>query len=347
MTLCLLGVSHRTAPVAVRERFSIPARDLAAILPRLRQGPLAEAAALSTCNRTEFYAATADPAAAFAELAAFLSHSSRQPLEADSPHLYRKSGDAVAEHLFRVASGLDSAILGESEIAGQVKDAYEAARTAGTTGPLLNRLFQRALHAAKEVRSSTDIGQGQASVGSVVAALVRRLFGDELTSCEVLLWGAGKAAEATTRHLIKHGIQRLWIVNRTQFKAQDLASLCQSGWLSWERAREHLAHVDIAIVCTQAPHYVIDQADVDAAIAQRGPRPLCLIDLAVPRNVDPSLADRPGVVLYNIDQLQTTACGALEARRDTLAGCEAILLRQVGHLRQASQRSFTEEALSW
>jgi glutamyl-tRNA reductase len=339
-------MSHRTAPVAVRERFSIPTRDLPAVLPRLRQGSLAEAAILSTCNRTEIYAVASDPVAGLSELAAFLGHLGHHPLEASSPHLYHAYDDAVAAHLFRVTSGLDSAILGESEVTAQVKDAYEAACQCGTTGRMLNRVFQRALHAAKEVRSATDIGQGQASVGSVVAGLVRRLFGDDLASCEVLLWGAGKAAEATTRHLMAQGVRQLWIVNRSQMKAQDLATMCQGGWLSWERAREHLAHVDIAIVCTQAPHYVIDRADLELMMARPRRRPLCLIDLAVPRNVDPSLAQQPGIALYNIDQLQTAARGALEARHGQLADCEGILLRQVDHLRQIWQRSAHQEALT-
>lgn len=346
LRLSLLGVSHRTAPVAVRERFAIPARDLADLLPRLCQGPLTEVAILSTCNRTELYTVAEDPATAWAAMAAFLSQLGRQPLALDSPHLYRASDDAAAAHLFRVAAGLDSAILGESEVTAQVKGAYEAACAAQTAGPALHRLFQRALHAAKAVRSSTEIAHGHASIGSVVAGLVRGLFGDALASCDVLLWGAGKSAEATTRHLIAQGIRQLWIVNRSAVKAQDLAATCRGGWLSWERAREHLAQVDIAIVCTQAPHYVVDRSDLELLRERRKPRPLCLIDLAVPRNVDPSLAQQPGITLYNIDQLQSVARGALDMRRDQVASCEAILQQQVEHLRHAWQRGHSrQEAL--
>ena len=144
-----------------------------------------------------------------------------------------------------------------------------------------------------------------------------------------MLWGAGKAAETTARHLIKSGIGQLWIVNRTPLKAQDLASLCQSGWLSWEQALKHLAHVDIAIVCTQAPHYVIDQGDLDAVAAQRGSRPLCLVDLAVPRNVEPSLARHPGVRLYNIDDLQTITQAAQSQREQERERCDALIQEQV------------------
>lgn len=329
ISLFLVGLNHRSAPVEFRERFAIPSRDLPASLRSLRRRGLASAAILSTCNRVEYYLSASEPAGAAAELLEFLAHHSRLDPAVFRPHLYQAAGVDVAAHLFRVTAGLDSAILGESEIAAQVKEAYRIACEAGVADATLHRLFQRALHAAKEVRSRTGIGQGQASVGSVVVTLTRRLFAERLASCEVLLWGAGKAAEATARHLIKAGIRRLWIVNRTQFKAQDLASLCQSGWLSWELALQHLARVDIAIVCTQAPHYVIDQGDLDAVASQRGTRPLCLIDLAVPRNVEPALARRGGVVLYNIDDLQAAAQVHLAAREEARARCETMIRQQV------------------
>ena len=162
--------------------------------------------------------------------------------------------------------------------------------------------------------------------------------------CEVLLWGAGKAAEATARQLIKEGVQRLSIVNRTQLKAQDLASLCQSGWLSWEQARAHLAHVDIAIVCTQAPHYVLEAGDLAEILPQRNGRPLCLIDLAVPRNVDPALAQQAGVSLYNIDDLQAIAQHGVAARERARASCAALIAQQVRHCFREPQSIPHEEA---
>jgi len=313
---------------------AIPSHQLPGVTQTLLRSAsqIDEAGILSTCNRVEFYLATSKPADTFEALLSFLGHYSRLPEALLRAHLYQCLGMEAARHLCAVTAGLDSMILGESEITAQVKHAYLHAQTIGSTGPQLNRLFQKALHCAKMVRSHTSITEGSASVGSVVVDLTHGLFGDGLTHCDVLLWGAGKAAEATARHLIKRGIRQLWIVNRTPAKAQDLAALCQGGWLSWEEAVKHLAHVDIAIVCTQAPHYVIDADDIETIRASRNGRPLVLIDLAVPRNIDPAVAKTSGVRLYNIDDLQGIACLALAQRRGALTGCEAIIEQQVEHL---------------
>lgn len=346
MSFLLLGLNHHSATLALRERFTIPSRDLPSALTLLRRTPcLREVTILSTCNRLELYLVCDDAQSARRELIDWLSHLSRLPPAEFQPHLYWRIGAAAAAHLFRVTAGLDSVILGESEIAAQVKDAYLTAQAQGTAGPVLNGAFQKALHAAKEIRTRTGIGQGQASVGSVVVAMARTLFADRLAECEVLLWGAGKAAELTARHLVKSGIRQLWIVNRTPLKAQDLASLCQSGWLSWEQALKHLGHVDIAIVCTQAPHYVIDPGDLDAVAAQRGGRPVCLIDLAVPRNVDPALKRRPGVTLYNIDDLQAIARAGLASRQEELTRCAALIEEQVSHWSRRIPRPAQEAAV--
>ena len=344
--LCLVGLNHRSAPLALRESFTIPPRDLPEALACLRRSGLAEIVILSTCNRIELYAVSSDPETTCAALVDFLSYRSRLTPEAFNPHLYRVSGVDVAKHLFGVAVGLDSAILGESEITAQVKEAYRIAHAHGATGPLLNRLFQKALHVTKEIRSATTLGQGSTSIGAVVVALARELFAERLAATEVLLWGAGKAAETTARHLIKSGIGQLWIVNRTPLKAQDLASLCQSGWLSWEQALKHLAHVDIAIVCTQAPHYVIDEGDLDAVADQRESRPLCLIDLAVPRNVDPALKQRAGVALYNVDDLQLIAQTGVAARRAALIQCASLINAQADHFLQRQPSGHNAETLT-
>jgi glutamyl-tRNA reductase len=227
-----------------------------------------------------------------------------------------------------------------------VKQAYDAARAAGTAGPVLHRLFQKSFRCAKLIRSTTHVNGGQASVGSVVVALARRVLGEPLGQREALLWGAGKAAEVTARHLVKAGIGRLWVVNRTQAKAEELAQLCSGGWVSWERAREHLAHVDIAIVCTQAPHYVLDDADLSAIVSQRGSRPLLLVDLAVPRNVDPALAQRPGISVYNIDDLQAAIEATQAQRRDALASCEWLVQRQVGRFQDWWQEPDTGQEVT-
>lgn len=330
--LQLIGLNNRTASIALRERLAVAPRDLPALLSALRQGlGVREAAVLSTCNRVEYYLATADPSATYHDLIGVLSHRSHlTPKTIESTLYCLRERDAVT-HLFRVAAGLESMILGESEIIAQVKQAYELARAHGATGPTLNRLFQKTLHASKIIRSHTRIAEGQASIGSVVVALSRRIFTQGLSGCQVLLWGAGKAAETTARHLAKHGVQHLSIVNRTQLKAQDLASLCRGGWLSWEHAIAHLAHIDLAIVCTQAPHYVVDVEDLPSFLPQRRGRPLVMVDLAVPRNVDPALKPHPGIHLYDMDDLQTIAQDALARREGELDRCEALIQEQAGH----------------
>ncbi len=346
MNLFVVGVNHRTAPLELREGLAIPARDLTEALCSFHTNfDISETVILSTCNRVEFYVSSSSPPKALQGITDFLCYHSRLDPAVFQPTLYHFSEEEAAKHLFRVTAGLDSMILGESEITAQVKQAYLTASAQGTTGPVLNRLFQKALHSAKVVRSQTRIAEGQASIGSVVVALTKQLYGDRLKGCEVLLWGAGKAAEATVRHLIKSGIRQLWVVNRTQLKAQDLASLCQGGWLSWDQALKHLAHVDIAIVCTQAPHYVIGEEDIATMMLQRGSRSLCIIDLAVPRNVNPLLAQQSGLQLYNIDHLQSIAQAAFTQRNQELEHCEAIIQGQIKHFAWGWKRFSDKEAI--
>ncbi len=332
MHLLVIGVNHRSAPLTIRERVAVPAHELPATLRSLHQTlAVDEAAILSTCNRTELYLVTSDPATPSSHFARFFADRGDFSLQGLRDHVYALTDREAVAHLFRVAAGLDSMILGESEITAQVKQAYLAAQTHGTSGPTLHRLFQKALHSAKAIRSRTRIADGQASIGSVVTSLAKQAFGPKLPECDTLLWGAGKAAEVTARHLIKSGIRQLWIVSRTPANAQDLASLCRSGWLSWEQALKHMVHVDIAIVCTQAPHYVIDANDFSAVHSQRGARPLLLVDLSVPRNVDPSLSSFSHVDLYNIDDLQTFTQAALAQRHGERSRCEALTQQQVNH----------------
>lgn len=335
-TVIVVGVNHRTAPVAVRERLAVPPSALPETLRVLQRLPgLHGAAVLSTCNRVEYYASSSTPAETIRALVDHLADRAGLSPDALLASGYQQIGEAAVRQLFRVTAGLDSMVVGETEITAQVKQAYGAAQAAGTADSTLNRLFQQALHAAKVVRATTEIGQGHASVGAVVVTLARELFGDRLAQCELLLWGAGKAAEVTARHLVKQGVGQLWVVSRTPTHAQALATLCRGMWLAWEEALRHLDHVDIAIVCTQAPHYVIDAADVEAVRARRGGKPLFLVDLSVPRNVDPALKQMPKVHLYNIDDLQSLAGQGLARRRQALVRSEAVLDDQaVGFLRR-------------
>ncbi|MBI4342903.1 MAG: glutamyl-tRNA reductase [Candidatus Omnitrophica bacterium] len=330
--LLVVGLSHQTAPLALRERLAIPARQLPEALASVRAcAAVSEAAILSTCNRVELYVAAREHASTHEGLRDFLRHQSRLAAAQLDRVLYRRSGTEAAAHLFRVAAGLDSMILGESEVTAQVKQAYDVARAAGAAGPLLHRLFQKALHSTKVVRSGTRIAEGRVSIGSVIVTLAEQAVEGRLASCEVLLWGAGKAAETTARHLIKHGVRRLWVVNRTATGAQALAALCQTGWLSWEQARARLETVDLAVICTQAPHYVMDCDDLAAILPRRGSRPLCLIDLAVPRNVDPAARRMAGVRLYDVDDLTAIADASRRLRAHEQVRCETLIHDQVQH----------------
>ena len=344
MTPVVVGLSYRSASLALREPLAVPSRELPVVLRQLREGfALPSIVVLSTCNRVECYAAGADPSLLAAALMEWFVHRASTRAASLRPHLYVKQGAEAAAHLCRVAAGLDSMVLGESEITAQVKQAYQTALQAGTTDPTLNRLFQKALHAAKLVRATTGIADGHASIGAAVVELAVRMFPGRLASCDVLLWGAGKAAEATGRHLMKAGIRQLWVVNRTEPKAQDLAQLCRGESLSWEQALRHVGHVDIAVICTQAPHYVLDTGDLDAVAAKRQGQPLCVIDLSVPRNVDPAVAVRPGVRLYNVDDLQTMTQEAQARRRHEQARGEALIAQQVDYLAQRWQSLSEEE----
>ncbi len=331
MTLLAIGVNYRTAPLALRERLAIAPRELPEALAQLRRyDALAETALLSTCNRTELYVASRTPWTARVSVREWLVGRSRLPSAQLAHSLYELEGEAAAGHLFRVAAGLDSMVLGESEIVAQVKSAYQTARTEGAAGAILHSLFQKALHAAKLVRTKTAIGRAEASIGSVVVALARRHAPQGLDACDVLLWGTGKAAEVTARHLMKQGVRHLAVVSRTPERAQELAVLCRGGWLSWQHALPQLARVDVAIVCTQAPHYVVDAADWEAIRPQRR-RPLLLIDLAVPRNVDPSLRGVFGITVYDIDDLHTLAREGVESRKQAVQDAEALIREQAGH----------------
>ena len=341
----IAGINHTTAPVALREQFAIPARALPEALGRLRDGfGLPEAVLLSTCNRVELYAEAPDRQDAFNRIDDFLSFISRLAPEHVTPHRYRYAGAAAARHLFQVAAGLDSMVLGESEIIAQVKHAYQASADSGMAGPGLHRLFQKALHTAKLVRTRTALSQGCASIGSVVVSLASGVFGG-LRDRQVLLWGAGKAAHTTAQHLTKAGISRLWVVSRRNDRAQALAEICQAGWLSWERAAAQLDTIDIIIVCTQAPHYVVEAEELARVMRARAGRPLLVVDLSVPRNVDPAVSRLPGVLRYDMDALQALTERSLATRRDAVAASHGVIDRQVAHLMRptvAGPRAYEE-----
>jgi len=315
MRLVLVGTSHHHAPVELRERVALDREHAAALAARLAEGGC-EAVCLSTCNRTELYVACADPEAAERTAVAALAELEPEVEKA----LYRLRDQAAGLHLFRVAAGLDSLVPGEGEILGQVRGAYEA----GTTGPLLDRLFRQALHAGRKVRAQTAIAESPASVSSAAAALAEQVFGD-LEGKSILLVGAGKISEQAARNLVTRQARIAFVANRTAGRAAGLAEKFGAEPLPLERIGEELAHADLVIASTGAPGFVLDAATVGEAVAHRRGRPLFLVDLAVPRDLDPAINDLDGCYLYDIDDLEAVVAETLVGRRREAEHAEAMV----------------------
>ena len=315
MRFVLVGTSHHHAPVELRERVALDAAQGAVLAARLAVGG-GEAVCLSTCNRTELYVAAVDVEAA--ERAAVAALAELEP-EVE-PALYRLRDHAAALHLFRVAAGLDSLVPGEGEILGQVRTAHEA----GTTGALLDRVFRQAVHAGRKVRAQTAIGETPASVSSAAAALAEQVFGD-LEGRSILLVGAGKISEQAARNLLSRRAEIAFVANRSLDHAADLAERFGAEPLPLDRLEEQLASADVVVSSTSAPGYVLDAATVERALRVRRGRQLLLIDLAVPRDLDPAIHDLAGCYLYDIDDLEAIVAETLAGRRGETERAEAIV----------------------
>jgi glutamyl-tRNA reductase len=315
MRLVLVGTSHHRAPVELRERVALDreqARELAARLAA--EGT--EAVCLSTCNRTELYLAAGDGDEA--ERAAVAALAELEP--AVEQALYRLRDQAAALHLFRVAAGLDSLVPGEGEILGQVRVAHEL----GTTGPLLDRVFRQALHAGRKVRAQTAIGESPASVSSAAAALAEQVFGD-LEGRSILLVGAGKISEQAARNLITRGARIAFVANRSAGRGDELAQRLDAEALPLERIEESLADADVVVASTSAPGYVLDAEAARRSLRGRRGRQLLLIDLAVPRDLDPAIHELDGCYLYDIDDLEAIVAETLSGRRREAERAESIV----------------------
>ncbi|MGZ8694612.1 MAG: glutamyl-tRNA reductase [Gaiellaceae bacterium] len=328
MSLVLVGTSHHHAPVEVRERVALDGEAAAALAARLgAEG--GEAVCLSTCNRTELYLAAQDDADAQARAEAALSGLAGADI---GPVLYRLRDEAAALHAFRVAAGLDSMVPGEGEILGQVRAAYEA----GATGPVLDRLFRQALYAGKKVRTETAISESPTSVASAAAALAQQVFGD-LTGRAVVVVGAGDTGELTARNLAKRGGRIVAVVNRGEERSAALARRFGAEALPLDRLAEVLPAADVVVSSTSAPGFVLDAAQVEATRARRKGLPLLLIDIAVPRDLDPAIHALEDCYLYDIDDLQSVVEASLAGRREEAARAESIV--QVEAERFAAWRS--------
>ena len=327
MKFLITGVNHRTAPVEVRERLCFDAASLPGALTALKGRPgFQEALILSTCNRVEIAVAVALDDACHA--GSFFADACRVDSASIEPHLYLFEDRDAIRHLFRVASSLDSMVVGEPQILGQLKAAYAAAKEQGAVGGFLDALLTRAFSVAKRVRSETGIGQNAVSVSYAAVELAKEIFGS-LQDKSVLVAGAGKMSESTARNLRRSGAQRIFVTNRTPERAVEMARLFDAQIVDYTRFAHSLADMDIVIASSGAPHYILLKEQMREVIALRRNRPMFLIDIAVPRNIEPSVNEIDNVYLYDIDDLQRVVDGNLSSRREEAVQAEEIVDAEV------------------
>jgi glutamyl-tRNA reductase len=338
MNVVVIGLSHHLSPVELRERFAFAEAKIPGALKSLRDSGIAgEAVILSTCNRVEIYAATTlTPDAAVIELKNFLvtHHAFNDKL---GDQLYSFAEPHSLRHLFKVACGLDSMVIGETEILGQLKTAYDLALQHGHTGARLNKAFQRAFHTAKHVRTHTNIQRGSVSVASVAVELAEKIF-NSLGDREVLVIGAGDTSEKTARALLSRGAKNIIVTNRSLDRAQALAGELGGRAVSFYDWAGEFEKIDIVISSTASPDYVLDRAKLEPLMKARRQRPLLLIDIAVPRDIDPEVNLLENVYLYNVDDLQGIANDYLKLRHEEIARCEAIIADKVIPLLEGGRR---------
>ncbi|MBS1252013.1 MAG: Glutamyl-tRNA reductase [Anaerolineales bacterium] len=330
MHLICVGLSHHTATVELRERLALSGGKLRAGLMHLRPADadppldIHEAVVLNTCNRLEVYGLAQDAEAGIGRISEFLSEFHGVPTSSFAPHLYTYRDEEVAHHLFRVAAGLDSMIVGESEVLGQVREAHEVARGHGAAGQVTTKLFDDAVRAGRRVRHETVINERPASVPSAAVRLARELHGS-LTGANVLVVGAGEMGALTAKALMNRGADGIIVSNRSYPRAVQLSNEWDGCAVTFDRLTEALAEVDIVISATGAPHPVIMDDMVSEAMTQRRHRPLLIIDIAVPRDVEPDVAEIAGVTLHDIDDLTCRVDHNLEQRRAEVPEAEAIV----------------------
>ena len=331
MHLLLVGISHRTAPVELRERVDFNARGIELALRTLasRHHGGSEIAVLSTCNRAELYVACDDMAAAKSELVSFVSTFHDVDAKAIEPHVYDVSDLEAARHLFRVAAGLDSLVVGEPQILGQVKEAHSAARQAETAGPLLNRLFHACFAVGKRVRTETNLGSGAVSVSYAAVGLAKKIFGN-LEGRSVVVLGAGEMGKLTAQHMKSQGVKQVTIVSRTIAHAARTAEAIGGATAArWEDMDAALAAADIVITATGAATPILTKARVEGVMRPRRGRPLFIIDIAVPRDVEAAAGEIEGVFLYNIDDLQASVRENLAKRASEVEHAEKIVAEEL------------------
>jgi glutamyl-tRNA reductase len=312
--LLVIGATHKTATLALRERLSLPEGRAASLLIELVRTPeVNEAVAISTCNRTELYLVAADPVDAESlALSALARQAGIRPTELLG-NLYSLRGTDAVRHLFSVAAGLDSMIVGENEIQGQVRRAYELALVEGTTGPITNRLFRDALSAGKRARTETGVSRSRVSVSSIAVELAEQALGD-LESRRVLVIGAGENGESTARALADRGVHSIFVANRRYDRAIGLAARFGGEAVRFDDLPELLAQADIVVSCTASPHQIVGREELALVLEERAGRPLLMMDIAVPRDIDPNVRGLAGITLYDMDDLQHAVARNLSGR---------------------------------
>jgi glutamyl-tRNA reductase len=327
--LLVIGASHKTATLALRERLSLPEGRAASLVGELVRAPeIHEAVAISTCNRTEIYVLAADAVDAESlALSALARQAGIRPTELLG-NLYSLRGTDAVRHLFSVATGLDSMILGENEIQGQVRRAYELALVEGTTGPIMNRLFRDALGAGKRARTETGIGRLRVSVSSIAVELAEQALGD-LGSRTVLVIGAGENGEVTARALANRGVRSIFVANRRYDRAIGLAARFGGQAVRFDDLPELLTEADIVVSCTASPHQIVGREELALVLEQRAGRPLLLMDIAVPRDIDPGVRGLPGITLYDMDDLQHAVARNMSGREAEAAKAAQLVELEV------------------
>lgn len=337
MNIVVVGLSHQSAPIEVREQFAFTPGMLDEALALLRAEPgLDESLIVSTCNRVEIYGVGASAGDVIRAIDDFL-HRFHELETRVEKEIYRFEEPRSIEHLFRVVSGLDSMVLGETEILGQVKKAYDQALSSRATGKALNQLFQRAFQVAKKVRSQTVITRGSVSVASVAVELAQKIFGD-LGESQVMILGAGDTSEKAARALQSRGVRSVMVANRTHERAAALAAELGGRAVRFDDFEREAAGVDIIISSVAAQHPILTRPGAGALMTARQNRPLFLIDLGVPRNIEPAVNELDNVYLYNVDDLQGIADGNMRARRDDLARCDELIAANVAKFEEWMRR---------
>jgi glutamyl-tRNA reductase len=334
MHIVIVGLSHKTAPVEIRERLAFaPTAMERPLRQMLELPPLAEGLIISTCNRVELCAVTKEPDVAIATLRRFLAEYHEVSPEEINDNLYDYQGEEAIRHLFRVASSLDSMVLGEPQILGQIKTAYGYAAEFKTAGLILNRFLHKAFSVAKRVRTETAIASNAVSVSFAAVELARKIF-DRLDNKTVMIIGAGEMCELAARHFVTNGVSKVLVTNRTLERAEKLAAEFEGKAVPFEYFVEHLAETDIVMTSTGAPNFILGQRQMEEVLKRRKNKPMFLIDIAVPRDIDPKVNDLDNAYLYDVDDLQGVVQANLKERKKEASKAEAIVEQEIGQFHQ-------------